>query len=150
MDKLKEHGLIQLRDARTGKVLAEAENLMVTSAMTLLAALLAGIPGVLPVSYLGIGTGTTTPVVGDTQLTAEYARAPVTSTSALAGAATIQTFFIRTASAVHIKELGLFGGAVTGAANSGTMFAHALLDYDNSAGTTDLVITWSPTLAIGS
>jgi hypothetical protein len=112
--------------------------------------LAAGLIGTLTLAWCAMGTGTTAPAVGQTTLTTEVKRMQVTATSAIAAVVTAQTFFLAADSTYHIKEIGIFASDSDGTADSGTMFARALIDYDNSGAPVDLIVTWVITLAIGA
>ena len=81
------------------------------------------------ITYVAIGTSTTTPAATDTQLGAEAFRKAVTS--AVAGGSNgevIITLYLAPgdANGINVQEVGFFGGAATGTANSGTLLAHGL------------------------
>jgi hypothetical protein len=128
--------------ALDGRILAEQENVVCTGSSILLAGATANL-GYPVVSYCCVGTGNTTPVNTDTQLTAETARVPVTNSSAPSTIATIQALLTASLCPVNIQELGLFGGAASLTLNSGTIFSHALLSYNNSLTPQDLIVTWT-------
>lgn len=101
-------------------------------------------------TYMALGTGTATPLAADTQLTTEVARKAITGSSRSGAAVTISTFWTAAQSTYNIKEVGLFGHSTASAtANSGMLFTHALLSYDNSAGLYDLTFDYVLTLARG-
>ncbi len=139
-------GRVQLLDADTHEVLAESHNMVVNDGLNLTGLLLAGLASV-GLTYCAIGTGTT--AVADTQhaLVTETARQQITQAGVTAAVMTLSTFFAAATCGVHIKELGLFGAAATSAANSGTMYARTLLDYDNSSSPRNLTIAWAVTHA---
>jgi len=120
----------------------EVDNLICTSGKVLVASMLMDRSGYdTGLTYCAIGSDSTAPVVGDTTLTAEEARLAVTSTSRTVNAVTYSTFFTAAQSTYNIKEVGLFGhSTASSSADSGELFNHALLSYDNSAGSYDLTI----------
>lgn len=95
-------------------------------------------------TYLAIGTSGTTPVVADTQITAEYFRKQISIRSASLNVATFQTFFDTSEGNGTIAEAGLFGDSATGTANSGVLYAHALISQVKNSSIT-LTITWTVT-----
>lgn len=146
-EQMRYKGHIRLLRADTRELLAEADNLVVDTGLSLALQCLTpggdGNPLSLPLTYCAIGTGTTTPAHTDTTLTTESARAQITLGAVVAADSTIQTFMPSAIAGIHIKEVGLFGGATASeTADSGTLFSHALLDYDNSVNLFDLVVTW--------
>ena len=145
--KLKVGGHITLRDARTKELLAQTNNIMVTTGLTVLAG---GLCNELYLGWAAIGTSDTAPAVSDTKLGTEYHREQITLSSYIANIVTAQTFFLEANCTVHIKEVGIFGSDGTSAADSGSLFAHALLDYDNTGSPKDLILSWAITLSIGS
>lgn len=95
------------------------------------------------ITYQAIGTDNTTPAAGDTTLGTEAARKVFTSKSRSGLTITFSTFFTAAESTYDIQEVGLFGhSTATGSADSGILFAHALLDFDNSGGNYDVTIDW--------
>jgi hypothetical protein len=125
-----------------GRILTEQDNVVCTGSSILLAGATANL-GYPVVSYCCIGTSNTTPTITDTQLTAEFARVPITNSSAPATIATIQALFPAALCSISIQELGLFGGSASLTANSGTIFSHALLSYSNILSPQDLIVTWT-------
>ena len=139
-------------DPITGRVLAEVENhnIIVTLAKNLIAAMLVDESGYdTGLTYCAIGTGTTTPAVGDTTLTTEAGtRQAITKKSRTANVIELRTFFTAANSSISIKEAGIFGHSTASATpDSGVLFCHSLLTYDNSAGGADITIVW--TLTVG-
>lgn len=100
------------------------------------------------ITYVEVGTGETAATVSDIDLETSIARAAVEQvvhtsinrlyfTAHFSGASTNQ----------ELKEVGLFGGPLaTFTAGSGTMFARAALDYDNTTDQHDLIIAWRVTI----
>lgn len=81
------------------------------------------------ISYVALGTSSTTPAATDTQLGAEVFRKPVTSyTNVTTGELLVTGYFSSTdAVGINIAEIGFFGGASASAvANSGVLIAHGL------------------------
>lgn len=81
------------------------------------------------ISYVALGTSSTTPAATDTQLGAEVFRKPVTSyTNVTTGELLVTGYFSSTdAVGINIAEIGFFGGAsASSVANSGVLIAHGL------------------------
>lgn len=96
------------------------------------------------ITYQAIGTDNTTPAAGDTTLGSEQERKVFTDKSRSGLTITFSTFFTAAESTYDIQEVGIFGhSTATASADSGILFAHALLDFDNSGGNYDLTIEWS-------
>ncbi len=132
-----------IRDAHTQELLWQGCNMTVDGGLTLALQNLFNVSGYTGLNYCAIGTGTTAPAHGDTQLGTETARNQFTSDVVIIGSqATIQTFFLASQCTVRIRELGLFGNGATSTANSGTLFARVLCDFDNSTLAKDIVVTW--------
>lgn len=103
-------------------------------------------------TYCAIGTGTTTPIAGDTQLEneggGEAMRNTITSKSRSGNEITLSTFFTAAQSPINVKEAGIFGHSTAGVdENSGILFAHWLTSFDNSGEDYDL--TFDYVLTIG-
>jgi hypothetical protein len=100
------------------------------------------------ITYHSIGTSDTAPAITDTQLTAEVARMALTTKTRSGGAITLTVFYTAAQSTYNIKEAGLHGtSTASGTANSGVMFSHYLVSFDNSGGLYDL--TYQYILTIG-
>ena len=98
-------------------------------------------------TYHAIGTGTTAVMVGDTTLTTESARKAWTTKARTTNTVTYSVFYTAAQATANIKEAGIFGGTTaSGTANSGTLFAHYLQAYDNSAGLYDLTFDYILTI----
>ena len=119
-----------------------SHNIIVTSGKVLVAKMLMDASGYdTGLTYCAIGSDSTTPAVGDTTLATEENRVAVTSKSRTVNAVTYSTFFTAAQSTYAIEEVGLFGhSTASGTTDSGELFNHALLSYDNSAASVDLTI----------
>ena len=129
------------------------ENLIVTIGKALVGDRMIDAAGIdYGLTYCAEGTDNTAPVVADTTLTVEAARKIMTSrTRTTAGAVvyiTCATFFTAAEANDNIKEAGIFGDDASAAADSGTMFSHWLVAFDNSLATYDLTFTYK--LSIGA
>lgn len=117
-----------LRDAVTGEVkdTRYSDNLVCDRGKNIVAARLNNettYTGI--INYLGVGTGTTTPLSTDTQLQTELARTTVSSSSRSNSQTTLGFFFNSSTANGTITEVGAFidGSA---SANSGQIWNHAL------------------------
>jgi len=90
------------------------------------------------ITYLALGTSTTAVAIGNTQLTAEVARKGITLKTRAVNDLTFATFFTAAESTYYIKEAGLFGVPATATLNSGIIFNHYLVSFDNSGALYDL------------
>lgn len=141
---LMEHGFAyddaRCRAAERIVAVRHSHNIIVTSGKVLVARMLIDDAGYdTGVTYCAIGSDSTAPAVGDTTLTAEENRLTVTSKNRVVNAVTYSTFFTAAQSTYYVREAGLFGHSTAGAgADSGEMFNHALVSYDNTAGSVDL------------
>lgn len=101
-------------------------NLVVTVGRSVLAQRLSNITtytGI--INYGALGSGSTTPVNGDTQLQTEVFRKVVASASATANVSFIDFFYAKADTNGTYNEFGTFIDG-SGSANSGQMFTHAL------------------------
>jgi hypothetical protein len=131
--------LARLMGAR--KYRGRKNNLVVNLGLQLLANFAAGIV-VTGLTYHSIGTNNTTPLISDTQLTAEVARKQF-ATRVVSGATVIADAFYPVADCTYnIKEEGVFGNLATGTLNSGTIFSHYLQPYDNTVTLADLTFEY--------
>ena len=138
--------MFEVRDDR-GRVLQRVHNLVTDLGIE---AALLGLNGQFSgLAYVALGTGTKAPAKTDTTLETETVRVLHSYSDITSGtgrALVIEGQFRAQDTTAHIREIGLFGGSATGAADSGTMFNRAALDIDNTSGTTDLTITATVTI----
>lgn len=141
--------LEEVKAQLTPLAIVESRNIFVTVGKTaILDALIdAAVQWDTGITYCAIGTGSTTPAIGDTTLTTEAARKACTTRTRSGTTNTYSTFFTAAQSGYAIEEVGLFGTSTAGAsANSGVLFAHGLLSYNNSGGSpVDLTIDYTIT-----
>lgn len=102
-------------------------------------------------TYHALGASATAVAVGDTQLTDEGGgaamRKVITSKSRLLKVLTYSTFFTAGQSTLAILEAGIFGhSTASGSENSGIMFSHYLVAFDNSGGLFDLTFDYILTI----
>ena len=79
------------------------------------------------VTWFAVGNGSGTPAVGDTALFAELARTPLLLTDSSGPLPIVQAVFAAVAALGSWTEFGVFGGAASATANSGTLLAHLML-----------------------
>jgi hypothetical protein len=118
---------IIVHDIKTSKVLdiKELHNLAVTSGKNLLRDFLNN-DGVDGLTYFAVGTDNTAAASGDTALGTEVFRKLFTQTNKTSGSLNIKTYVGSTeGNGNTLTEAGLFGGAATGATDSGTLYARA-------------------------
>ena len=95
------------------------------------------------ITYCEIGTNDTAPAAGDGALTTYHGRKIVTSKSRTDYDNTYVTFFTAAQSTCFIKEAGMYGGSNAAAGqDTGLLFSHFLVSFDNSAGLYDVTITY--------
>lgn len=129
------------RNPKTGEtIVKEGKNLIVSVGKYLLGDMLIDAPGYdTGLTYQAIGTDNTAPVIGDTVLGTEVARKAITSKTRALNVITLSTFFTAGESTFNIKEAGVFGHSTASAApDSGILFNHYLVAFDNTGGLYDL------------
>jgi hypothetical protein len=98
-------------------------------------------------TYHAIGTDNTTPLTSDTTLGTETARKLYTSRTRSGNVITLSAFYTAAESTYAIEECGVFGGSTASATpDSGVLFSHYLLVYDNTAGLVDLTFDYELTI----
>lgn len=113
----------------------EVPNLITTAGRNLLRDHLMGALADAKVRYFGLGTSSTAPAIGQTQLVAETFRKITTSYAAGGAGEAVNTCFVAPNEAVfNIQEVGFFAGAgATATANSGVMVARVLYSHVKTA-----------------
>lgn len=162
-DYIKENGIYQLRDGigipqgkvflllqdiHTGKIEEElVKNVFLTAGKNSIAAHLMGdtsnMRGI--ITYCALGTGASTPAVGDTAMVTELIRKLISVPSVAENVATFQTFFQTTEANGTLTEAGLFGDNATATPGSGTMYAHTTISKVKTSSQT-LTVYWSVTI----
>lgn len=97
------------------------------------------------ITYCAIGTGTTAPALGNTQLVSESFRKLISVSSSSANVTTFETFLNESEGNGTISEAGLFGNLATNTANSGTLFCRTLVSRVKTSSDT-LSIIWNVTI----
>ena len=104
---------------------------------------------VVGLTYHALGTNLTPPAAGDTQLGTESIRKTLVSLVRVGNIVELDAFYLAAESNFFIQEAGIFGGPLASATpNSGTLFNHFLLPYDNG-GLSPSDLTWEYELTIG-
>jgi len=98
------------------------------------------------VTYLAVGTSTTTPSAVNTKLGAETERKQISVRSSSGDTAYFRTFFNTSEANGEIKEIGLFGDEASGEKDSGVLFARASVNKTKTNSET-LTIDWSLTIS---
>jgi hypothetical protein len=134
---------IVVRDDKTGEIkqTLQAKNLVVTVGKTYLASRAVGTASAI-MSHMAIGTGTATPVAGDTQLGTEAGRVTLASGSNSANAITYTATFPAGTGTGAITE-----AAVLNAASVGTMLCRTTFPVVNKAAGDSIAITWVVTIS---
>lgn len=138
-----------IRDAKTGIILRItpwSKNIVPTVGLIAIANRLGDIGAAANegiITYGAVGTGSSTPVISDTQMSTEFFRKLLATTAVTNSVLTAETFFAAGEANAALTQFALFGEAASGAADSGTMF-----EYVNFAGT--LTKTTNETFTIQS
>ena len=141
----------ELIDRLNGKYLIQrkfVDNILPTAGRSVVSQRVAGINTfTLNVNDGAIGTSSSTPVNGDTQLGAESYRKAVASKTAANNISYITSFYASTDCNGTYSECGLFiDGNGTGNPNTGQILSHALIGVTKTpiqSLTIDYVLTWS-------
>lgn len=146
--RLKGHVVLEARNTQ-GRLVArrECRNLWLSSGKNFAANIIAATAGYsVGLVHCALGVGVTTPAVGDIILVNEVTRKAVTSRTVTNNILVVSTFFTAAESTYSIQEIGIFGHTdSTTVANTGKLFARALLAFDNVTSPVNLTITWSLT-----
>ena len=133
------------RHIKTGEIIIKTgKNLIVSAGEALAGDLLIDRTGYdTGLTYQAIGTSNTAVNVADIKLTAEAKRKAITFKSRLLNVLTYSTFFTAAESKYNIKEAGIFGHSTASTTpDSGELFSHYLVAFDNSGGTYDITIDY--------
>jgi hypothetical protein len=135
---------IVVKDATTGQIKDQRElkNLVVTSGKTFIASRMAAASAAV-MGWIGVGTGSASPVVGDTTLGTEVARVATTVSGGTASTNTVtyvSTFVAGTGTGA-LQEAGIFN-----ASSSGTMLSRTTFPVVNKGAADEMTITWTITV----
>lgn len=141
-DTVVAHGEITLQLFDPAGALKQEEhvdNLIVTTGLAWMAGRFGSSPPT-AMSHIAVGTTNTAPVVGNTALAAEAARAALTSTTVTANKVTYQATFGPGVGTGALVESGVFN-----AASAGTMLNRGVFPVINKGANDTLVVTWDIT-----
>ena len=135
---------IVIKDAATGEIKDQRElkNLVVTSGKTFIASRMATASAAV-MGWIGVGTSSTSPVVGDTTLGTEVARVATTVSGGTPSTNTVtyvSTFPAGTGTGA-LQEAGIFN-----ASSSGTMLSRTTFAVVNKGAADEMTITWTITV----
>lgn len=137
-----------LEDVNTGeKTVQYYTNLIPTVGRTMIANnLTSGSPtNSMLINYAALGSSTTAPANGDTQLTTETYRNAIASKTNASNIAYATAFFSQTETSGTFREAGIFCNA-TGTANSGVLLSHVSINVTKST-SQKLTIDWTLTIS---
>ena len=133
---------IVVRDALGNiKQTLHVPNLVVTNGKNYIASRMVGVASTV-MSHMAIGTGTATPVVGDSILGTEAGRVSMSSFTATANAVTATATFPAGTGTGAITEAGIFN-----ASTSGTLLCRTTFPVVNKASGDSIAITWVITVS---
>lgn len=143
-DTLKMKGELEIvvRDENGNiKEVKHAKNLVVSVGKTYIASRIVGTSSNI-MSYMAIGTGTSTPTASDTQLGTEAGRVVLSSSSNSANAITYTATFPAGTGTGAITE-----AAILNAGTSGTMLCRTTFPVVNKAAGDSIAVTWVVTIS---
>lgn len=125
-----------------GKLKSEkvVPNLVVTTGKTFIAARVVGTPTAM--SHMAVGSGTTSPAVGDTALQTELGRVSLTSSASAGAVVTYVASFGAGVGTGAVTEAGILN-----AASSGTMLCRTVFGVVNKGADDSMSITWTITVS---
>lgn len=119
----------------------DLKNLVVSAGKTFIASRMVGTSQAI-MSHMAIGTGTTTPAVGQTTLTTEAGRVTLASSSSSSNQVTYTATFPAGTGTGAITE-----AAVLNAASAGTMLCRTTFPVVNKAAGDSIAVTWTVTVS---
>lgn len=119
----------------------DLKNLVVSAGKTFIASRMVGTAQAI-MSHMAIGTGTTTPAVGQTTLTTEAGRVTLASSSSSSNQVTYTATFPAGTGTGAITEAG-----VLNAASAGTMLCRTTFPVVNKAAGDSIAVTWTVTVS---
>lgn len=126
----------------TVKQTLDVPNLVVTTGKTYIASRMVGTSSTV-MNGMAIGTGTATPVVGDTGLGTEAGRVALSTFTSSSNAVTATATFPAGTGTGAITEAGIFNNSSTG----GTMLCRTTFPVVNKAAGDSIAITWVITVS---
>lgn len=127
-------------DKGTWELECEAHNLVVTTGKVLVAQIMMEDSGYdTGLTYCEVGTNATTPALTDTNVGTVTKRNPITAYRRTSNRVQFRTFFAAGDITAYLKAIGLYGHSTATSTNqTGELFNHAKIDFDNSSGAKDL------------
>lgn len=140
---------LEFTNVHTGKKrVAKYKNMVVTFGKNGIAQRLAG-QNSGEITYCALGTGTTAPALGDTQMQTELFRKLISVRSYTNNAATFQTYFGTSEANGTLREAGLFGNGVgrtaTDTSGTGQLYCRTAINRTKTSSDT-LTLTWTVTI----
>ncbi len=127
---------------KNGEIVKEIPNTIVTTGKNDIASLITGSGAV--ITHMGVGTGTTGVVAGDTALETEVDRNALVTSGGVASTNTVEFESVWNAGdgTGALTEAGLFS-----ASTGGTMLARTVFSVVNKSASDILTITWTVTVS---
>jgi hypothetical protein len=119
----------------------DLNNLVVTTGKNFIASRMVGTASAV-MSHMAVGSGTSSPVVGDTALGGELGRASLTSGTATNAVATYVATFNAGIGTGAVTEAGLFNSGV-----GGTMLCRTVFAVVNKGAADTMTVTWTVTIS---
>tara|TARA_R100001198_G_C5222349_1_gene204043 strand:- start:814 stop:1239 length:426 start_codon:yes stop_codon:yes gene_type:complete len=139
IDDLKLKGRLAI--AINGETVSEVDNIVVTTGKGYVASRMKDATAT-AMSHMGIGTGSTAAVAGDTALGSQSIRSALTSTTVNTNEVTYVATFSAGSGTGAIKEAGIFN-----ASSSGTMLCRTVFSVVNKGASDSMTITWTVTVS---
>jgi hypothetical protein len=139
IDDLKLKGRLAI--AINGETVSEVDNIVVTTGKGYVASRMKDATAT-AMSHMGIGTGSTAAVAGDTALGSQSVRSALTSTTVNTNEVTYVATFSAGSGTGAITEAGIFN-----ASSSGTMLCRTVFSVVNKGASDSMTITWTVTVS---
>jgi hypothetical protein len=139
IDDLKLKGRLAI--AINGETVSEVDNIVVTTGKGYVASRMKDATAT-AMSHMGIGTGSTPAVAGDTALGSQSVRSALTSTTVNTNEVTYVATFSAGSGTGAITEAGIFN-----ASSSGTMLCRTVFSVVNKGASDSMTITWTVTVS---
>ncbi|MDB2580770.1 hypothetical protein N9X62_00045 [Candidatus Poseidoniales archaeon] len=127
--------------AINGETVSEVDNIVVTTGKGYVASRMKDATAT-AMSHMGIGTGSTAAVAGDTALGSQSVRSALTSTTVNTNEVTYVATFSAGSGTGAITEAGIFN-----ASSSGTMLCRTVFSVVNKGASDSMTITWTVTVS---
>jgi len=145
--KIKYNLIVETENVKTGeKKQQKIHNLITTLGKNVIRDLI-GNDGISGIQYFAVGTGNTTPAIGDTLLDTEVFRGQITSFLKGSGTITAKYYLSSTqGNGNDLEEAGLFGRDATSSADTGDLIARALFTQISKTSLLKITFTWLITI----